>query len=77
MIINPFCPRCGNAEEDSNNVFKDRTRAKKVWFHFWGVRFDDISLSFVPWLEQTISQSPLDVISYVLSLRYNIWFARE
>jgi hypothetical protein len=52
-------------------------RKRRGFTLLWGVRFDDISLSFVPWLEQTISQSPLDVISYVLSLRYNIWFARE
>lgn len=49
---------------------------KKVWFHSpLSVQLKDYSLSFIYWLEQVISHSSLDVISYILSLCYGIWFA--
>jgi ribonuclease HI len=78
MMIDPFCPRCGNAEEDLDHVFKRCNWAKKVWFQSpLGVRLVDSPLSFISWLDHVISHSTLEVISYVLSLCYGIWFARN
>jgi hypothetical protein len=39
--------------------------------------FEDISLPFIPYIEQVNFQSWLEVISHALSLCYNIWFARN
>lgn len=48
MMIDPFCPRCGNADEDLNHVFKECIWAKKVWFQSpLGVRLEDCPLSFI------------------------------
>jgi ribonuclease HI len=78
MLIDPLCSRCGNADEDLDHVFKGCIWAKKVWFHSpLGVRIEDSPLSFISWLDHVISHSPSDVISYVLSLCYGIWFARN
>jgi hypothetical protein len=78
MSNDPFSSRCGNADKDLDHVFKGCIWAKKVWFHSpLGVRLEDSPLSFISWLDHVISHSTLDVISYVLSLCYGIWFARN
>jgi hypothetical protein len=73
-----FCPYCGNGKEDFDHAFKDYTCAKKTRFHSpLGGWLKDISLPFIPCIEQVNFQSSLKVISHALSLCYNIWFARN
>jgi len=68
MMIDPFCPCCGNVDEPG---------WKGCGFTLLWVFYLRILPPFIPWLGQVISHSSLDVVSYVLSLCYGIWFARN
>jgi len=78
MMVGLICPRRANVDEHLDHVFKWCPYAKMMWFRSpLGVRFEDLSLPFISWLEHVISHSSLDVISLILSLCYSIWVSRN
>ncbi|KAK2395425.1 hypothetical protein QL285_057163 [Trifolium repens] len=75
-----ICPRCNLREETITHTFGECSRITKVWF---GSKLNinlsqGSSLSFKDWLRYAISNIQDDyTISYIASIIYNIWQARN
>jgi hypothetical protein len=75
-LSDPFCPRCKSEEEDLDHILMNCWYAKQAWpLSPLEIRFEGIPMSFMDWLENTISKAHSNVIVYILSLCYGLWYA--
>jgi len=69
VLPDPICPRCKSELEDLDRIFMNCWYAKQAWLlshlEIW---FEGIPMSFIDWLENTISKASCDVIVYILLL---------
>jgi len=80
VLSDSFCPQYKSKEEDLDHIFMNCWYAKHAWLLSpLRIRFERIPMSFIDRLENTVSKapSPPDVIVYVLSLCYGLWYARN
>ncbi|GAU49376.1 hypothetical protein TSUD_177250 [Trifolium subterraneum] len=72
------CPRCLHKEETINHVFMECHRAAKIWFGSkLGIRFDNNHRNFTDWLTHNIINLEKKDLSYIASIIYGIWYARN
>ncbi|PNX76842.1 hypothetical protein L195_g032801 [Trifolium pratense] len=70
--------RCLQKEETINHAFMECQRAAKPWFGSrLGIRFDNNHKNFIDWLAHSINNLNNEDLSYVASITYGIWYARN
>ncbi|GAU42980.1 hypothetical protein TSUD_188530 [Trifolium subterraneum] len=73
-----LCPRCLHNEETINHAFMECNHAAKIWFGSkLRTRFEGYQRDFTDWLAHIITHLNEEDISYVASIVYGIWYARN